>query len=208
MERFPSTVTHFGLPGTICRHCCLKQANRSLLNCSLKLSSKQQSLSCQWQRNGLLLFVYLCIAKAPTETVVKVDQILRTASPPTAQIQSMSSAFEPHLGVFVDAQDKYVFRLILPSHCCTQYLLELLPTCLLRTVVPRLVDHLIRLQSLPPPRQLPELLSPPLTNPSLHRLYSHRQRNSSISTHRVWISVPSCQLAKLSLICTRYRRSG
>ncbi|KAF8134453.1 Vps53-like protein [Boletus edulis] len=35
-----------------------------------------------------------------------VDEILKTASPPPAQVQSMSSAFEPHLGVFVDAQDK------------------------------------------------------------------------------------------------------
>lgn len=36
-----------------------------------------------------------------------LNEILETSSPPSsATIQSMSSAFEPHLGVFVDAQDK------------------------------------------------------------------------------------------------------
>ncbi|KIJ68088.1 hypothetical protein HYDPIDRAFT_173763 [Hydnomerulius pinastri MD-312] len=35
-----------------------------------------------------------------------LDEILKTASHPATSIQSMSSAFEPHLGIFVDAQDK------------------------------------------------------------------------------------------------------
>ncbi|KAG8214105.1 Vps53-like protein [Butyriboletus roseoflavus] len=43
-----------------------------------------------------------------------VDEILKTASPPTVQIQSMSSAFEPHLGVFVDAQDKALADMLAP----------------------------------------------------------------------------------------------
>ncbi|KAN0091332.1 Vps53-like, N-terminal domain containing protein [Tylopilus felleus] len=43
-----------------------------------------------------------------------VNEILKTGSPPTAQIQSMSSAFEPHLGIFVDAQDKALADMLAP----------------------------------------------------------------------------------------------
>ncbi|KAI6040208.1 Vps53-like protein [Pisolithus marmoratus] len=37
-----------------------------------------------------------------------LDEILSAASSPTAPVQSMSSAFEPHLGIFIEAQDKQV----------------------------------------------------------------------------------------------------
>lgn len=146
--------------------------------------------------------------KAYAERFLQVDEILKTASPPTAQIQSMSSAFEPHLGIFVDAQDKQVFSLTFTSHCYTHYLLEHLPTCWLRTVAPRLAVQSIQHQSLPLLRQRLELLSPPLTSPNQRRLYFLHQRSSSISTLRVWISVPNCRLAKRSLICVGYRRNG
>jgi hypothetical protein len=47
---------------------------------------------------------------APLLTLEQLNEILEASSPPSsATVQSMSSAFEPHLGVFVDAQDKSVF---------------------------------------------------------------------------------------------------
>ncbi|KAI6131588.1 Vps53-like protein [Pisolithus croceorrhizus] len=43
-----------------------------------------------------------------------LDEILSAASSPTAPVQPMSSAFEPHLGIFVEAQDKQVELLAHP----------------------------------------------------------------------------------------------
>ncbi|KAG9316811.1 Vps53-like protein [Chiua virens] len=43
-----------------------------------------------------------------------VYEILKAASPSAAQAQSMSSAFEPHLGIFVDAQDKALTDMLAP----------------------------------------------------------------------------------------------
>ncbi|KIJ18544.1 hypothetical protein PAXINDRAFT_71265 [Paxillus involutus ATCC 200175] len=43
-----------------------------------------------------------------------LDEILRTAAPPAVHVQSMSSAFEPHLGIFVEAQDKALADMLAP----------------------------------------------------------------------------------------------
>lgn len=43
-----------------------------------------------------------------------LDEILRTVSLPATPVQSISSAFEPHLGIFVDAQDKALADMLAP----------------------------------------------------------------------------------------------
>lgn len=45
----------------------------------------------------------------------KLNEILEASSPPSsAPVQLISSAFEPHLGVFIDAQDKLCLHLLVP----------------------------------------------------------------------------------------------
>ncbi|KAJ8597452.1 hypothetical protein M405DRAFT_454042 [Rhizopogon salebrosus TDB-379] len=49
-----------------------------------------------------------------------LDEILEANSPPSsAPVQLMSSAFEPHLGVFVDAQDKALADMLAPHRAST-----------------------------------------------------------------------------------------
>ncbi|KAF9243086.1 Vps53-like protein, partial [Melanogaster broomeanus] len=53
----------------------------------------------------------LSIAK---KWVTPLEEILKAASSPATHIQSMSSAFEPHLGIFVDAQDRALADMLAP----------------------------------------------------------------------------------------------
>ncbi|KAF9241838.1 Vps53-like protein [Melanogaster broomeanus] len=53
----------------------------------------------------------LSIAK---KWITPLEEILKAASPPATHIQSMSSAFEPHLGIFVDAQDRALADMLAP----------------------------------------------------------------------------------------------
>jgi len=56
-----------------------------------------------------------CLSPAPLRLLsdkylsIQVDEILKnTSATPSRPSKTISSAFEPHMGVFVDAQDKYV----------------------------------------------------------------------------------------------------
>ena len=46
-------------------------------------------------------------------------------------VKNITGAFEPHMGVFVDAQDKYDVSIDIPVYLLIVFILELLRICLL-----------------------------------------------------------------------------
>jgi len=68
-------------------------------------------------------------------SITQLPDILQATSPtPVRPLQSISSSFEPHMGVYVQHQDKWVHLATLWSPCVLIRVPEQSPTFLVRTV--------------------------------------------------------------------------